>query len=133
MAISTMIVEVVIRLGYALKRINEGNSLKNSIPFSLEREKNPKLSTMLFIGHSTATAANAGKIYFTNNPMTINYAQWITFAKYSYSQLKWVLIEKNKMKDLYVSKQIYKETQEVYDQINTTFNNLNNDYVVIFN
>lgn len=133
MAISTMIVEVVIRLGYALKRINEGNSLKNSIPFSLEREKNPKLSTMLFIGHSTATAANAGKIYFTNNPMTINYAQWITFAKYSYSQLKWVLIEKNKLKDLYVSKQIYKETQEVYDQINTTFNNLNNDYVVIFN
>ena len=125
MAISTMIVEVVIRLGYALKRINEGNSLN--------REKNPKLNTMLFIGHSTATAANAGKIYFTNNPITINYAQWITFAKYSYSQLKWVLIEKNELKDLYVSKKIYKETQEVYDHINTTFNNFNNDFVVIFN
>lgn len=94
MAISTMIIEVIIRIGYALKKINEGHSIKNSIPFSLDREKHPKLHTMLFIGHSIAASANAGKIYFTKNPMTINYAQWITFAKYSYSQLKWVLIEK---------------------------------------
>ena len=132
MAISTMIVEVVIRLGYALKRINEGNSLKNSIPFSVDREKHPKLHTMLFIGHSTATAANAGKIYFTKNPMIINYAQWVTFAKYSYSHLKWVLIEKNEMKDLYVSEKISKENQEVYNQIKSTFDNFSNDYVFTF-
>ena len=132
MAISTMIVEVVIRIGYALKRIKEGNSIKNSIPFSLDREKNPKLNTMLFIGHSTATAANAGKIYFTKDPMTINYAQWITFAKYSYTQLKWVLMEKSELRDAYVSNQIYKETKEICDKVNRTFEEFGKDYVVIF-
>ena len=132
MAVSTMIVEVVIRLGYALKRIKEGNPLKNSIPFSLDREKNPKLNTMLFIGHSTATAANAGKIYFTKNPMTINYAQWITFAKYSYTQLKWVLMEKSELRDAYVSNQIYKETKEIFDKVNRTLEEFGKDYVVVF-
>ena len=132
MAISTMIVEVVIRLGYALKRINEGISLKNSIPFSVDREKHPKLNTMLFIGHSTATASNAGKIYFTKNPIVINYAQWITFAKYSYTQLKWVLMEKSELRDVYVSNQIYKETKEIFDKVNGTFYELGEDNIVIF-
>lgn len=132
MAISTMIVEVVIRLGYALKRINEGISLKNSIPFSVDREKHPKLNTMLFIGHSTATASNAGKIYFTKNPIVINYAQWITFAKYSYTQLKWVLMEKSELRDVYVSNQIYKETKEIFDKVNRTLEEFGKDYVVVF-
>lgn len=94
MSIPTMIIEVIIRLSYGIKRIKEGNSIKNSIPFSLNREKHPKLSTMLFIGHSAATAVSAGKVYFTKNPMAINYPQWVAFAKYSYKQLKWVLLEK---------------------------------------
>ena len=79
-----MIVEVVTRIGYAFKHIKEGYSVKESIPFSMNREKHPKLATMLFIGHSAATAVNAGKVYFTQNPMAINYPQWIAFAKYSY-------------------------------------------------
>ena len=87
---------------------------------------------MLFIGHSIATSANAGKIYFTKNPMTINYSQWITFAKYSYSQLKWVLIEKSELRASYVSDKIYKEIQEVYEKVNLTFNNFSNDRLVIF-
>lgn len=99
MSMSTMIIEVIIRLGYGIKRIKEGNSIKESVPFSLNREKHPKLCTMLFIGHYAATAVNAGKVYFTKNPMAINYSQWIAFAKYSYKQLKWVLLEKPELRD----------------------------------
>ena len=72
MSIPTMIIEVMIRLGYGLKRLKEGYSIKDSIPVSLNREKHPKLSTMLFIGHSAATAVNVGKVYFTKNPMAFN-------------------------------------------------------------
>jgi len=79
---------VVTRIGYAFKRIKEGHSIKESIPFSLDWEKHPKLATMLFIGHSAAVAINAGKVYFTKNPMAVNCPQWIAFAKYSYKQLK---------------------------------------------
>ena len=89
MSIPVMITEVIVRISYAIKRINEGKRIRDSIPFSLNREKHPKLATMLFIAHSGATAINAGKVYFTKNPMAINYPQWVAFAKYSYKQLKW--------------------------------------------
>ena len=58
---------------------------------------------MLFIAHSGATAINAGKVYFTKNPMAINYSQWIAFAKYSYKQLKWVVVEKPLAREAYVA------------------------------
>ena len=86
-SMSVIVIELIVRLGYAIKRIKEGNKVKDSIPISLNRSKHPKLATMLFIGHIGATAVNAGKVYFTKNPMAINYPQWMAFAKYSYKQL----------------------------------------------
>ena len=133
MSIPTMIIEVIIRLGYGIKRIKEGNAIKDSIPFSLNREKHPKLSTMLFIGHSAATAVNAGKVYFSKNPMAINYPQWIAFAKYSYKQLKWVLLEKPELRDAYVRGIIAEELNEVYAEIDETFAEMSEQYIVVFN
>lgn len=132
MSIPTMIIEVIIRLGYGIKRIKEGNSVKDSIPFSLNREKHPKLSTMLFIGHSAATTINAGKVYFTKNPMAINYPQWIAFAKYSYKQLKWVLLEKSELRDAYVRGVIADELNEVYAEVDSTFTEMSKEYTVVF-
>lgn len=103
-----------------------------SIPFSINRENHPKLATMLFIGHSAATAINTGKVYFTKNPMAINYPQWIAFAKYSYSQLKWVLIEKPELQDAYVSGKINEELKAVYDEVNRTFDEFAKNKIVIY-
>ena len=88
---------------------------------------------MLFIGHSAATAVNAGKVYFTKNPMAINYPQWIAFAKYSYKQLKWALLEKPELRDAYVRAIIADELNEVYDEINSTFTEMSEEYLVVFN
>ncbi len=131
MSIPAMLVEVIVRLGYAFKRINEGYSIKESIPVSLNRNKHPKLATILFLGHSVATAVNAGKVVFTDNPLAINYAQWIAFTKYSYSQLKWALIEKPGLRDNYVSGKIYEELNEVYNQVDKTFDEFTKNKIVI--
>ncbi len=103
-SISTIAIELVVRIAYAVKSIKEGNSIKDSIPISLNREKHPKLATMLFMAHCEATAINLGKIIYTDNPMAINYPQWLAFARYSYKQLKWVLLEKPIKRDQYVRK-----------------------------
>lgn len=132
LSIPIMIVEVVTRIGYGIKRIKEGYGIKDSIPFSLSREKHPKLGTMLFIGHSAATAVNAGKVYFTKNPMAINYPQWIAFAKYSYQQLKWVLLEKPNARDAYVRGILYEELDEVFKSVDATFDDISADYIVVF-
>lgn len=132
LSIPVMIVEVVTRIGYAFKRIKEGKAIKESIPFSLNRDKHPKLATMLFIGHSAATAANAGKVYFTQNPMAINYPQWIAFAKYSYKQLKWVLLEKPAARDAYVHGVLNEQLADVFEEVDDTFDEIAAEYIVVF-
>ena len=64
--------------------------------------------------------------------MAINYPQWIAFAKYSYSQLKWVLIEKLELRDAYVSGKINEELKAVYDEVNRTFDEFAKDKIVIY-
>lgn len=132
MSIPTMLVEVIVRMGYAFKRINEGHEIKDSIPVSLNREKHPKLGTMLFLGHSAAIAVNAGKVTFTENPMAINYPQWIAFTKYSYSQFKWVVMEKPAMRDAYVTGKIYEELKAVFDEVDNTFEEYTRGKIVIY-
>ena len=121
MSVSAMLIEVVVRLGYAIKRIKEGVAVKNAIPISTNHERMPKLGTMLFTAHSAATAINAGKVVFTENPMAVNYPQWIAFAKYSYQQLKWGLVTKPALRDRFVLDTIDAELQSVYEDIDALF------------
>ena len=131
MSVSSMLVEVVVRIGYTIKRIKEGVAIKNAIPLSTDHEKMPKLGTMLFTAHSAATAINAGKVLFTENPMAINYPQWIAFAKYSYQQLKWGLITKPALRDRYVLDAIDGELQEVYEDIDLLFEDMQGCKIIL--
>ena len=126
-----MLIEVIVRMGYSLKRIHEGKSIKDSIPFSLNREKNPKLSTMLFISHSISCSVNAGKIYFTKNPLAINYPEWLTFARYSFKQLKWALIQKPQLKEAYLNNSLLENLQLIYDEIDNTYHEYEDKYNII--
>ena len=131
-SIPVMLTEVIVRLCYAIKRIKEGHSIKESIPFSLNREKHPKLATMLFIAHSAATGINAGKVYFTKNPVAINYPQWIAFAKYSYGQLKWGLINKPKAREAYINRKLDDEFNKTLEEINKSFDDFSSKKLVVF-
>lgn len=133
LSIPAMLVEVVVRLGYALKRIKEGNRVRDSIPVSLNREKHPKLATILFIAHAGATAVNAGKVFFTQNPMAINYPQWIVFAKHSYCQLKWALLEKPALREAYVQGKLNEELEDIFAEADAAFKKFSQDYIVVFN
>ena len=120
MSVSSMLVEVVVRIGYAIKRIKEGVAIKNAIPLSTDHEKMPKLGTMLFTAHSAATAINAGKVLFTENPMAINYPQ-----------LKWGLITKPALRDRYVLDAIDGELQEVYEDIDLLFEDMQGCKIIL--
>lgn len=132
MSIPMMLVEVIVRMGYAIKRVKEGHSIKDSIPLSLDRDKNPKLATMLFTAHSAATAINAGKVVFSKNPCAINYPEWIAFANYSFSQLRWVLLEKPELQDRYVSEIIFEEFMDVFKDTDNLLNEFAVDYDIVF-
>ena len=121
MSIPVMVSEVFVRVLYALKRIKEGFSVKESIPFSTNHAKHPKLGTMLFVAHSVATTINAGKVFFTKNPMAINYPQWLVFFKYLYQQLKWGLLVKPELRHQYVMEKIDEEFKSLYAEIDKMY------------
>lgn len=101
-SIPVMLTEVVVRLGYFLKRVKEGDPIGQALPVTTNRDKRPKLGTMLFTAHSLATAVNAGRVAFSKNPMEINYPQWIAFALHSFKQAKWVLVTKSEKQHAFV-------------------------------
>lgn len=119
MSIPVMIIEVVVRASYFVKRLSEGYSLSESIPVGLNHEKKPKLGTMLFLAHSASTAINTGKVVFTENPLDINYSQWLSFARYSIKQLKWNLQNKPALRDKYVANAITDEWSELLANIDS--------------
>jgi hypothetical protein len=103
MSIPTLMIEVIVRLGYLVKRLYEGHGFMESLPVGAgNRMKKPKLQTMLFFAHTVATAANAGKVYFTGSPLAINYPQWLAFFRYALPQLKWALFDKERERFKYV-------------------------------
>ena len=63
--------------------------------------------------------------------MAINYPQWIAFAKYSYTQLKWALLQKPELRDRFVSGQLYEELKETVLSANHTFEDFAKDYIVV--
>lgn len=120
-SIPAMLAEVVVRVGYAMRRLNEGKRLKDALPLTMDRTKNPKLGTMLFVAHSSAAAINAGKVYFSKNPMAINYAQWLAFSKQLFQQCRWALLEKQDLRDKFVMGKIDEELDDVFARIDRSF------------
>lgn len=131
-SIPVMLTEVVVRMSWAIRRIKEGYSLKDSIPGSLNREKHPKLASMLFLAHSAASAINAGKVVFTKSPMAINYPQWLAFSRYAFKQLKWWLWEKEDKRNKYVMDLIDKEGNDVLAMVDKEFE-LFRPHLLIYN
>ena len=110
MSVPVLIIEVLVRIAYCVKRLAEGHTLMESLPFNLPgKPRQPKLQTMLFVAHLIATSVNGGRAYLTSNPLAINYPQWVMFAKSSLSQLKWVLIEKEAERLSFVQSRIDNE------------------------
>lgn len=120
-SIPVMLTEVIVRLGWALKRRKEGCNLKQCIPVSLDRQKNPKLATMLFIAHTAATAINAGKVAFTENPMAINYPQWLAFSKYAFYELKWNVYTKPSVRHKFVVDKLDTELNDILAKIDEDY------------
>ena len=118
MSIPVLIIEVIVRTFYFLKRLSEGHSFMQSIPINVPgKPHQPKLQTMLFIAHTIATAANAGKVTFTSNPLAINFPQWIWFFKSAMQQLKWVAWTKEEERFAHVQNKLDYDWEHVNDNL----------------
>lgn len=127
MSVPVMIIEVLVRVYFFIKSIRDGKSIKESLPFMISKKNsNPKLNTMLFTAHAIATSVNAGKIAVTQNPLSINYTQWLVFTRYSYKEIKWTAFEKQAKQFDYVQKEIDTNWMKVHETLEQTMLNVKN-------
>ncbi len=124
MSVPAMLIEVWTRLLYAFNRIREGYKISESIPFSTDHARHPKLATMLFLSHTFGAGANAAKIYFTKNPVAINATEWLLFFRYTEKQMKWSLFLKESERHDYVRERINAESEELYLAAKSRFQKL---------
>lgn len=119
MSIPVLLIEVLVRTFYFLKRMSEGYSFEESMPFNIPGQpRKPKLQTMLFTAHAVATAANAGKVYFSGgNPLAINLPQWLWMCKSSIHQIKWVVLEKERERFAYTQEKLDADWEAVNEQL----------------
>ncbi len=103
------------RLCYLGKRLHEGHSLSESFPFSTDRNKHPKLATMLFLAHSVAAGIDTGRVYFSKNPMELSYPEMVVFASHAIKQLKWAAVEKPALRHEYIMDALDVELEELVD------------------
>lgn len=109
MSISPLIIEVIVRSYYAGRSLYEGKDIHDALPLA----NKPKVRTMLFTAHSIAAAANAGKVALSQNPLSINYSQWLIFFRYFFPQLKWILLDKPRDRFNFVQKRIDENWKKV--------------------
>jgi hypothetical protein len=125
MSTAPLLVEILVRLCYFAKKLKEGHSITDAIPLDLpDGCRQPKLATMLFVAHFIATAANAGKLAITRNPLTINWPQWLAFARYTLPQVKWALFQKEKERSQFVQAALENEWDTVYQCLDSTWHHV---------
>lgn len=131
MSIPVMLIEVLVRLGYACRRLSQGASLSDAVAFSTNRKKYPKLGTILFTAHSVSTAVNLGKIIITENPLAINYPQWLAFFKYSYQEVHYQLFIEPEQKRRFFEEHDCLQYDRLYTEIDTLFEEVLLDYQLL--
>ncbi|MDD3020565.1 MAG: hypothetical protein PHX61_06235 [Alphaproteobacteria bacterium] len=118
MSVPVLIIEVLVRTLYFLKRLSEGYGFTESIPFNIPGQpRKPKLQTMLFIAHTIATAANAGKVAITENPLAINLPQWMWFSKSAIQQLQWVVFTKENERLAHVQNHLDADWEQINNSL----------------
>jgi len=122
MSVSTLLIEIIVRLCYFAKRMHEGYTVIDSIPFESHlTECRPKLRTMLFSAHLISTAANAGKVAVSQNPLTINYSQWLAFFGYAIPQVKWMLFDKENERLRFVQETLDSDWDKIDTDLKATW------------
>ncbi|NQJ21307.1 hypothetical protein HO566_01920 [Streptococcus suis] len=131
MSIPVMLIEVLVRLGYACRRLSQGASLSDAVAFSTNRKKYPKLGTILFTAHSVSTAVNLGKIIITKKPLAINYPQWLAFFKYSYQEVHYQLFIEPEQKRRFFEEHDCLQYDRLYTDIDTLFEEVLLDFQLL--
>ncbi len=116
---SVAIIEVFVRTAWTVRELSEGKKLTEALPVA-----SPRLRSSLFLSHSVATAVNAGKVTITQNPLSINWAQWMAFFRYLIPQMHWLLIAREGARAAFVQEKLDELWKQLDAELAITWSNI---------
>lgn len=125
-SIPVMITEVMIRLGYFIRQIQVGKTLIEAIP----NASSLKLRRQLLIAHSVAMLINAGKVYVTQNPLAISWAQVLAFLRYVAPELSFLVYGKEAARSKLVEEEILRDYHSISAEVDR-FLETSGDFVLV--
>lgn len=125
-SVPVMLTEVIIRLGYFVKSIQNGKTLAEAVPSA----SSLKLRRQLLIAHSVATLINAGKVYVTQNPLGVSWAQTLAFLRYVMPELSFLLLGKEAARSKLVEDEIMNDYKLIDIEVNQ-FLKTQSDFLLI--
>lgn len=115
---SVAMIEVFVRTAWTVHELSEGKKLTEALPVA-----SPRLRSSLFLSHSVATAVNAGKVAITQNPLSINWAQWVAFFRYLIPQVHWLLIARENTQADFVQEKLDESWKQLNAELAITWSN----------
>lgn len=109
--------ELIVRLAWMARELAEGSSLAAAMPVA----NKPRLRSSLLLAHSVAAAVNAGKIAITQNPLGLNWAQWLALFRYLLPQMHWLLVEKRNQREVFIQRHLDKSWAEFSSELSETW------------
>ena len=95
-SIPALIMEVLMRVCFAAKQVKLANQpLGQAVVETLPTRMNPRFRMMLAMGYGCMASLDAGRVYVTQNVMTLNYAAWMGLVWNGFHALKWALLDKH--------------------------------------
>jgi hypothetical protein len=114
--VTVAIIEVFVRTAWTVRELSEGKKLMDALPIV-----GPRLRSGLFLSHSVAAAVNAGKVAVTQNPLSLNWAQWLAFFRYLLPQMHWLLVGRERARDIFVQKKLDDCWKQLDDELAVTW------------
>jgi hypothetical protein len=107
------LIECIVRFAWMAGELSAGRPLKESLPIG----RKPRLQSSLLLAHSVAAGVNAGKVAITNNPLSVNAAQWMALARYMIPQLHWTMVGKSTARSSFIEQKIDEDFRELRQQM----------------
>lgn len=110
-------VEIIVRGSWVIRRLQEGRSVIESLPGAA----NPRLRRSLFLAHTVSSAINAGKVAVSQNPLSVNWDQWLMFFRYLLPEMNRVLGGDAKRRWQAIDQELTIDWQTLFEQIDQTW------------
>jgi hypothetical protein len=119
-SISVMVIEAIVRIAFFVRSLAEGASRREAVPAA----SHPRLRSQLFTAHLIATAANAGKVAITKNPLSLNWAQWQMFLRYLVPQAYWLFVGREKSRHEYIENHLVRGWTEIDEEFSESWGSM---------